>query len=97
MDENSKTVEQVAISLQDIKNYIGTNLTPLHSITANLQKDNEILMNGMFWQAQVIWALEAKLEDIKKLIASAISNKSTPSYQNRWTTLWVRQTLLKAP
>ena len=36
MDENSKTVEQVAISLQDIKNYIGTNLTPLHSITSNL-------------------------------------------------------------
>ena len=75
MDENSKTVEQVAISLQDIKNYIGTKLTPLHSITANLQNDNGNLMNGMFQQAQVISALEAKLEDTKKLLANAISKK----------------------
>ena len=75
MDENSKTVEQVAISLQDIKNYIGTNLTPLHSITANLQNDNRNLMNGVFQQAQVISALEAKPEDTKKLLANAISEK----------------------
>ena len=68
-------MEKVAISLQEVKNYVGENIAPLQSLSHTINSDHNKIINEIIRQAQTNAELEKTILQSKEFLLNTINEK----------------------